>query len=101
MPLTDTLKALSDPVRRQILMLLRKNSMIAGDIASHFEITEAAISRHLSVLRKAGLVRSEREGKQIRYELNASILEEAILWMQELKGKDYELSEKESDFAHL
>lgn len=88
MALTDTLKAVSDPVRRQILQMLKKKSMNAGEIAAQFQISDAAISRHLSVLKKADLVRAERSGQHIRYELNASILDEALLWMRSLKEGD-------------
>lgn len=90
MPLTDTLKAVSDPVRREILSMLRKQSMNAGDIAAHFEISDPAISRHLAVLKKAGLVRSHRDGQKICYELNASVLYEIILWASALKGEEHE-----------
>lgn len=86
MALTDTLKAVSDPVRRSILQMLRKKSMTAGEISSAFSITDAAISRHLSVLKNADLIRSSREGKFIRYELNASVLDEIVLWVQSMKG---------------
>jgi DNA-binding transcriptional ArsR family regulator len=60
--------------------------MSAGDICEHFEVTGAAISRHLSVLREADLIRDTREGKFIYYELNASVLEEIMLWITDLKG---------------
>ena len=88
MSIQDTLQALSDPTRRQILELLKISSLTAGEIGSHFCITTPAISRHLSVLKHAGLVRDRREGKFIYYELNASILEEILLWIQTLKGED-------------
>lgn len=78
--LTDTLKAVSDPVRREILQMLKEREMNAGEIAARFSITDAAISRHLSVLKKADLIRSHRHGQFIRYELNASVLDELILW---------------------
>lgn len=81
-----TLKALADPVRREILNLLRKGRLSAGEIGEHFPITGAAISRHLSVLKEADLVRDQREGKFIFYELNTSVLEEIMLWLTELKG---------------
>lgn len=83
-----TLRALADPVRREILNLLKKGRMSAGDITEHFPITAAAVSRHLSVLREADLVRDTREGKFIYYELNASVLEEILLWLTNLKGAD-------------
>ena len=82
----NTLKALADPIRREILNLLKKGKMSAGEITDHFEVTGASISRHLSVLKDAGLIRDEREGKFIIYELNASVLEEIVLWITDLKG---------------
>ena len=86
MGIHNTLKALADPIRREILNLLKKEKMSAGEIADHFEVTGASISRHLSVLKDAGLIRDEREGKFIIYELNASVLEEIMLWITDLKG---------------
>ena len=87
MGLQHTLKALSDPIRREILNLLKKDRMSAGEISEHFDVTDASISRHLSVLKDADLVRDTREGKFIYYELNASVLEEILLWVQDLKGE--------------
>ncbi|MBR2965709.1 MAG: winged helix-turn-helix transcriptional regulator [Clostridia bacterium] len=87
MGLGETMRALSDPTRREILFLLRSGKMSAGDIAEHFKITGAAISRHLSVLKDADLVRDRRDGKFIYYELNASVLEEIMLWIANLKGE--------------
>ena len=81
-----TLKALADPVRREILHMLKGGRRAAGEIAEQFPITAAAVSRHLSVLREADLIRDTREGKFIYYELNASVLEEIMLWLTELKG---------------
>ncbi len=88
MGLQKTLKALSDPVRREILGLLKQGRMSAGDIAGHFPITDAAISRHLSVLKEADLIRDAREGKYIYYDLNASVLEEILLFVKDLKGEN-------------
>ena len=87
MGLQKTMKALSDPIRREILNLLKNGRMAAGDIASHFDISDAAISRHLSVLKEANLIRDTREGKFIFYDLNASVLEELLLWVSDLKGE--------------
>ncbi len=87
MALQETLRALSDPIRREILRLLRERRMSAGEISSHFDVTDAAISRHLSVLRDAGLVRDSREGKFIYYELNTSVLEDVVIWLNSLKGE--------------
>ena len=86
MRLQNTLKALSDPIRREILNLLKGGRLTAGEIASHFPVTDASISRHLSVLKDAELIRDTREGKFIYYDLNASVLEEILLWVKELKG---------------
>ena len=86
--LQNTLKALSDPIRRDILNLLKQGRMSAGDISSRFDVTGASISRHLSVLKEADLIRDTREGKYIYYDLNASVLEEILLWISELKGED-------------
>ena len=88
MGLQHTLKALSDPIRREILNLLKQGRMPAGEISAHFPVTDASISRHLSVLKDADLIRDTREGKFIYYELNASVLEEILLWIQNLKGED-------------
>lgn len=88
MGLQQTLKALSDPIRREILNILKKGRLSAGEICEHFSVTDAAVSRHLSVLKEADLIRDTREGKYIYYELNTSVLEEMILWVQDLKGED-------------
>ena len=86
MGLQNTMRALADPVRRDILNMLKVGRMSAGEITEKFDITAAAISRHLSVLKEADLIRDTREGKFIFYELNASVLEEILLWISELKG---------------
>lgn len=91
MSMQDTLQALADPTRREILNLLKQSKMSAGEISNHFSISGAAVSRHLSVLKEADLIRDEREGKYIYYELNATVLEEILLWISELKGeKDHD-----------
>ena len=82
----DTLKALADPIRREILNLLKTGRLSAGEICGHFSVTGASISRHLSVLKEADLIRDTREGKFIYYELNTSVLEEIMLWITDLKG---------------
>ena len=88
MALQNTLKALADPVRREILNLLKSKRMSAGEIVSHFDVTGASISRHLSVLKDADLIRDTREGKFIFYEINTSVLEEIMLFITDLKGGD-------------
>jgi DNA-binding transcriptional ArsR family regulator len=87
MGLQQTLKALADPTRREILNLLKSGTKSAGEISDHFNITAAAISRHLSVLKEADLIEDNREGKFIYYTLNASVLEEIMLWITDLKGE--------------
>ena len=87
MGLQQTLRALADPTRREILNLLKAGKQSAGQITDHFDITAAAISRHLSVLKEADLITDTREGKFIFYELNASVLEEIMLWISDLKGE--------------
>lgn len=87
MGLQRTLKALSDPIRREILNLLKAGRLPAGEISAHFSVTDASISRHLSVLKDADLIRDTREGKFIIYELNTSVLEEIMLWVRDLKGE--------------
>ena len=84
--LQKTIKALSDPIRREILERLKAGRLSAGEIANHFSVSGAAISKHLSILREADLIRDTREGKYIYYELNASVLEEVLLWLSGLKG---------------
>ncbi len=86
MGLQQTLKALSDPIRREILNILKAGRRSAGEIADQFDVTDASISRHLSVLKEADLIRDTREGKFIYYELNASVLEEILLFVNDLKG---------------
>ena len=86
MGLQQTLKALADPIRREILNLLKKGRMPAGKITAHFSVSAPAISRHLSVLKEADLIRDTREGKFIYYEINTSVLEETMLWLADLKG---------------
>lgn len=86
MGLQNTLKALADPIRREILNLLKGGRMSAGEIAGHFPVTDASISRHLSVLKDADLIRDTREGKFIFYDLNVSVLEEIMLFIKDLKG---------------
>ena len=87
MALQNTLKALADPIRREILNLLKNGPLSAGEIVDHFSVTGASISRHLSVLKEADLIRDRREGKFIYYELKASVLEEIMLWITDLKGE--------------
>ena len=83
----ETFKALSDPTRREILHILRDGAKTAGEIGSHFDMTAATVSHHLSVLKAAGLVSDERRGKWIYYEMNLSVLDEITGWLAGLKGE--------------
>ena len=86
MGMQNTMKALSDPIRREILQMLKSGRLSAGEIGDKFPVSGAAISKHLAVLKEADLIRDTREGKFIYYELNASVLEEVMLWLTNLKG---------------
>ena len=88
MGLQKTIKALSDPIRREILQLLKAGRLPAGEITEHFSVSGAAISKHLSVLKDADLIRDAREGKFIYYELNTSVLEEVMIWLTSLNGEE-------------
>ena len=88
MSLQNTLRALADPIRRKILNLLKGGRLSAGEIVEQFDVTGASISRHLSVLKEADLIRDTREGKYIYYDLNTSVLEEIMLWIKALKGEE-------------
>lgn len=86
MALQNTLKALADPIRREILNMLKNGRLSAGEIGERFPVTAPSVSRHLSVLKDADLIRDTREGKYIFYELNTSVLEEIMLWITELQN---------------
>ena len=88
MGFSETMKALSDPARREIFNMLKSGRMTAGEIGSRFDMTGATVSYHLSQLKKAGLIFESREKNFIYYSLNASVLEEVLLWIQSLKGVD-------------
>lgn len=87
MAFAETFKALSDPVRRQILQMLKKGRMSAGDIGSNFDLTGASVSYHLKMLKEADLIYEEKEKNYIYYSLNTSVIEEVMLWLEELKGE--------------
>lgn len=86
MAFADTFKALSDPVRREILIMLKDGRMSAGDIGSHFDMTGATVSYHLNILKKAELVYEEKEKNFVFYNLNTSVVEEVMLWLSSLSG---------------
>ena len=83
-------KALNDPTRRQILDLLRDRDLTAGDIADHFAISKPSISHHLDVLKRAELVRAEREGQYLRYALNSTVMEDLLAWVLTFKATNDE-----------
>ena len=86
MALSDTLKAISDPVRRDILELIRYEKKSAGEIASYFNLTNATMSYHLKELKKAELVLESKYKNYIYYELNISVFEEVLIWIKNLGG---------------
>lgn len=90
MAFAETFKALSDPVRREILTLLKSGRMSAGDIGSHFDMTGATISYHLNILKKSDLIFEEKEKNFIYYTLNTSVVEEIMIWLTGLKGDNHE-----------
>ena len=94
MGFAETFKALSDPIRREILMMLRDGSMSAGEIGSHFDMTGATISYHLKILKKAELIFEQKENNYIYYTLNTSVVEEVMLWLSELKGGNHDVKEE-------
>ena len=89
MSFAATFKALSNPIRREILDLLKKGSLSAGDISSQFDLSGATISHHLTVLKKADLIVEKREKNFIYYELNTTVLEDMLMWLKDLKGDSH------------
>ena len=94
MGFAETFKASSDPIRREILMMLRDGSMSAGEIGVHFDMTGATISYHLKILKKAELIFEKKEKNYIYYPLNTSVVEEVMLWLSELKGGNHDVKEE-------
>ena len=90
MGFAETFKALSDPVRREILLLLKDQTLSAGEIAKHFKMTQATVSYHLSKLKQADLIFENKYKNYIYYELNKSVLEEVILWLSQVGGDNNE-----------
>ena len=88
--MSETLKAISDPVRRNILEMLKEEKKSAGELASEFNLSGATVSYHLTQLKKAGLILESRHKNFIYYELNASVFEEVLMWIYGLGGKDDE-----------
>ncbi|KMY54407.1 MULTISPECIES: autorepressor SdpR family transcription factor [Bacillaceae] len=88
--MNEAFKALSDPSRRKILHLLKKEDLTAGEIAGHFNMTKPSISHHLNLLRQANLVESEKKGQHIIYSLNTSVFEDVVTWFMDFLTKDEE-----------
>jgi ArsR family transcriptional regulator len=82
--LTTVFKAIADPTRREILHLLRKEEMSAGEVASHFDMSKPTVSHHFSVLKDAQLITSRREGQTIWYALNTTVLEDVLAWTMDM-----------------
>lgn len=84
--MNNVFKALSDPTRREILRLLRRGELTAGELAEHFDMTKPSMSHHFAVLKEAELIRSRREGKQIYYTLDTTVVQDALAWVHDLFG---------------
>jgi DNA-binding transcriptional ArsR family regulator len=91
----DAFKALADPTRREILALLRKGERTAGYLAERFDMTKPSMSHHFAVLKEANLITSRRDGQQIWYGLNTSVLEDLMAWTMDLIGKEHKGGTKE------
>lgn len=98
MAFAETFKALSDPVRREILQLLKNGKMSAGEIGGHFDMTGATISYHLKILKKADLVWETKVKNFVYYELNTTVVEELLLWLSDLKGERMMKGEERKEF---
>ncbi len=85
--LNTLFKALNDPIRRDILDLLKDKDMSAGDISEHFNIGKPTISHHLDLLRQAGLVTSAKQGQFIIYSISTTVLDEMLQWIYQIKSK--------------
>ena len=96
----ETFKALADPVRREILTMLKEGQMSAGEIASRFDMTQATVSYHLSQLKKAGLICETKYKNYIYYEINVSVFEEIMLWVSQFGGKKDEEIYRTDDYYH-
>jgi ArsR family transcriptional regulator, arsenate/arsenite/antimonite-responsive transcriptional repressor len=88
--MNEAFKALSDPSRRKILHLLKRNDLSAGEIAAHFNMTKPSISHHLNLLKQANLVEAEKKGQQMIYSLNTSVFEDVVTWFMDFLKKEDE-----------
>jgi DNA-binding transcriptional ArsR family regulator len=101
MSLGDTLKALSDPTRREILDLLKEKPLTFGQIAEHFNMTQPAVSTHLKILRNAGLVDYTRVGTFFIYELNTTVFEDVLTWIKSLEMGGQRATSKKDSLAFV
>ena len=99
MPIQETLKALADPTRREILLLLREGERTAGEIAQQLDIAPSALSHHLQKLRSSGLLEERREKNFIYYELNTSLFEELLLWLEQFPSRKEDVNEGSASSA--
>lgn len=84
--MSSVFKALSDPTRRKVLQLLRRKPMTAGELAEQFDVSKPTMSVHFKVLREAGLIQADKQGKSITYSLKMSVLEEALMGFAQTLG---------------
>ncbi len=94
--MNDVFKALADPTRREILRLLRGGERTAGELAERFDMSKPSMSHHFAVLKEAELIRSRRDGKQIYYTLNTTVVQDALAWFHDLFGVAEGTKEKKS-----
>jgi DNA-binding transcriptional ArsR family regulator len=87
MSFNDAFKALADPTRREILRLLTKGELTAGELSERFDMSKPSVSHHFSVLKEADLIRSRREGQKIIYSLNTTVAQDMVTWLWNLFGK--------------
>ena len=88
--MNDLFKALADPTRRKILKLLKSGSMNVGEILGNFQMTGASLNHHLTILRQAGLVLSEKKGQNVIYSINTTVFQEVLEWIYDLRGNQNE-----------
>lgn len=85
--MNDLFKALADPTRRKILKMLKKKSLNAGDILAHFDMKGSSLNHHLTILKQAGLVMSEKRGQNVIYSINTTVFQEVLEWIYDIKGE--------------
>lgn len=96
MGFAETFKALSDPIRREILVMLKEGKMSAGEIGEHFDMTGATISYHLAQLKKADLIFVSKYKNYVYYEINVSVFEEVMLWFSQF-GNEKQQNQQDNE----